>query len=466
MIKINNLVKIKNNKLRVVGILSQITFIIFVLGYCFIKKSTEQIPNITLAVGIFLYIICNLTTKEKKLIGEILLIISIIVEIVFDVIRLATGLNNQICINVILDIVFNIGFFIFTNTILIKYSWKYNYILITIMLLVGIANSLLIYLQGNCSIIVALKYVSVLFTIPYFYCKGKEEKEMKEKNKRNIAIIVGIVMFIIVISGIKLYNSQFDIFNNMYKKNNDTAKLVYNLNKNNRKFIEKVDKLLDNEINNYIDNYKNDKITFEELESQVNSCSEYKDYKEKINTIKEQKEKLKEADELFNNKEYNKALAIYQELDGKYGDLKQKQKQVEQEIEKNNLKTKQLEEIKNSIKVSKVWTDEPNSAGGVDLYINWQNVSDKVIKYAYFTIQPYNSVNDAVYCSIRHYSEFTAQADNGPYSKGEGTTGTNYYWENAWYNYSIKNVKLKSARVEYMDGSELEIPEEYIEYIK
>lgn len=202
MIKINNLVKIKNNKLRVVGILSQITFIIFVLGYCFIKKSTEQIQNITLAVGIFLYIICNLTTKEKKLIGEILLIISIIVEIVFDVIRLATGLNNQICINVILDIVFNIGFFIFTNTILIKYSWKYNYILITIMLLVGIANSLLIYLQGNCSIIVALKYVSVLFTIPYFYYNKKnkieeENFEMKSKKSKEIIIIAILTVFII-----------------------------------------------------------------------------------------------------------------------------------------------------------------------------------------------------------------------------------------------------------------------------
>ena len=43
--------------------------------------------------------------------------------------------------------------------------------------------------------------------------------------------------------------------------------------------------------------------------------------------------------------------------------------------------------------------------------------------------------------------------------------GTYYYWENAWYNYSIKKVELKEVKLIYMDGSSLDIPEEYIKYI-
>lgn len=208
MIRIDNLLKRKNNKLKVISIFSQIIFIILVLGYCFIKKSTEQMPNIILSIGIFLCIICNWRTKEKKIIGEILLIISISIEIILYIIKLTTGLNNQICMIVILEIVFNICFFICVDTLLIKNLWKYNYILITVISIIVIANSLINYLQGNCSIIVALKYVSVLFTIPYFYWNKKykiekESFEMKnEKNKKSKEIIIITILAIFIIAEI------------------------------------------------------------------------------------------------------------------------------------------------------------------------------------------------------------------------------------------------------------------------
>ena len=139
--------------------------------------------------------------------------------------------------------------------------------------------------------------------------------------------------------------------------------------------------------------------------------------------------------------------------------------QLKQSQEDTEKEKQEIEQIKSSIKVTKIWASTPNSAGGVDLYINWKNLSDKIIKYAYFTVIPYNSVNDIVNCTIRHYSRFNAQ-DEGPYSKGQGTKGTEYYWENAWYNYSIKSVKLESVRIIYMDGTSLDIPEKYIDYIK
>ena len=124
----------------------------------------------------------------------------------------------------------------------------------------------------------------------------------------------------------------------------------------------------------------------------------------------------------------------------------------------------ELEGLKNPKKI-KIWTDRPNSAGGVDLYINWENLSDKTIKYVYFTVSPYNSVNDTVRCTIRNYSSFTAQ-DDGPYSKGQGMKGTRYCWENAWYNYSIKGAKLENVRILYMDGTSVDIPEKYTNYIQ
>ena len=99
--------------------------------------------------------------------------------------------------------------------------------------------------------------------------------------------------------------------------------------------------------------------------------------------------------------------------------LKKQEEQKRKEAETQAKENEMIENIKNSIKVTRVWTAKPNSAGGVDLYINWKNLSDKVIKYVYFTVEPYNSVNDTVTCTIRRYSEFTAQ-DDGPFKKGAG----------------------------------------------
>ena len=66
---------------------------------------------------------------------------------------------------------------------------------------------------------------------------------------------------------------------------------------------------------------------------------------------------------------------------------------------------------------------------------------------------------------MSHLSEGAFES-TGPYAKGEGIQGTRYRWAKAWYNSTIKTVKLNKVKIEYMDGSEELIEgEEDISYI-
>ena len=97
------------------------------------------------------------------------------------------------------------------------------------------------------------------------------------------------------------------------------------------------------------------------------------------------------------------------------------------------------------------WHTGPNSAGGVDVGIDFKNSdSTKTIKYAVFVVTAYNSVGDEAPCSINGNAtrrlKFTGPLAPGQYSGGN-------YWQTAWYNYSINTVSLKAVEIEYMDGS-------------
>lgn len=142
----------------------------------------------------------------------------------------------------------------------------------------------------------------------------------------------------------------------------------------------------------------------------------------------------------------------------------EEQKEAERKKAEEERENERINKYKSAIRVSRVRTSRPNSAGGVDLYISWKNLSDKVIKYAYFTVVPYNAVDDIMTCDIRRYSDFTGQ-ETGPFYKGQGNTGSTY-WENAWYNYTITKAILKKVEIKYMDGTSLEIPTSYIDYIQ
>lgn len=103
------------------------------------------------------------------------------------------------------------------------------------------------------------------------------------------------------------------------------------------------------------------------------------------------------------------------------------------------------------ISVSKVHASKPNSAGGVDVSIEWKNKSDKTIKYAYFTVLPYNAVDDVVRCKIRNYQACTV-AVTGPIKPG-ASHGADGLWECVWYNSTITWARLGAIEIEYMDGT-------------
>jgi len=133
----------------------------------------------------------------------------------------------------------------------------------------------------------------------------------------------------------------------------------------------------------------------------------------------------------------------------------QKQKEQQEQAKRDKLQS--------IIRVSKLFTSDPNSAGGVDFHVIWQNTSDKVIKYCNFSVVPYNAVNDSVKCTIRHSSEYNGRV-TGPVNPKEWY-GEGYRWSNAWYNNTIVRAELIGIRVEYMDGTTENIRKEDIKYV-
>ena len=145
--------------------------------------------------------------------------------------------------------------------------------------------------------------------------------------------------------------------------------------------------------------------------------------------------------------------------------LERKKKEETERLlkEKNREKTKK-EKLRQIIRIKQFYSSKPNSAGGVDFNIIWQNKSDKTVKYATFEVVPYNAVGDIVECTIRNSSTFRGQV-TGPIKKnkwnGYGTT-----WSNAWYNNTIKKIKITGVDIDYVDGTSETLYSSDIEYVK
>lgn len=104
-----------------------------------------------------------------------------------------------------------------------------------------------------------------------------------------------------------------------------------------------------------------------------------------------------------------------------------------------------------------IGVDEINSAGGVDIFIDWGYFDySKIIKYISFTVIPYNNVGDIQTCKISGKSAITGTI-TGPISASDSFNPSNYgvptKWENVWYNNTITWIKLTKVVVEYMDGT-------------
>lgn len=123
-----------------------------------------------------------------------------------------------------------------------------------------------------------------------------------------------------------------------------------------------------------------------------------------------------------------------------------------------------IDEAASIIRIVSMRTSRPNSAGGVDLFIHWQNTSDQTIRYATFTVQAYNAVDDPVQCTIRNRdTQFRGQV-TGPIEPGQhrGNDGTR--WSCAWYNSTISYGKITRVEIEYMDRSTVTVSGTYLIY--
>ena len=131
---------------------------------------------------------------------------------------------------------------------------------------------------------------------------------------------------------------------------------------------------------------------------------------------------------------------------GSYDELKN-------EIIKQNLPKKNTDFI-----IQSVSTSRPNSAGGVDVNIEFWNTGKKTIKYVYFTVEPYNTVDDVTISEINGKSQALVQVSD--------YIGENKFyiatWENVWYNNSIAYAKIKHIKIIYKDNSEMNIGEKEI----
>ena len=125
-----------------------------------------------------------------------------------------------------------------------------------------------------------------------------------------------------------------------------------------------------------------------------------------------------------------------------------------------------------------------NSADGVSVYIEWENLYNKEIKYIYFKTELYNRVNDLLSCDISDeeakwlYQTGPIPQGKGMYSSAGGVSSSDGakrpfrpdvsyseykkdkengwaddYWDCIWYNSQAYYVKIVGVEIEYMDGT-------------
>ena len=91
----------------------------------------------------------------------------------------------------------------------------------------------------------------------------------------------------------------------------------------------------------------------------------------------------------------------------------------------------------------------PNSAGAVDVQMEFRNKSYKAIKYIYYTVTPYNAVDRPVACTVTGKSDVRLQF-TGPL-KAESNL-IDYIWRDVWYGYAIDHYVIKKIEIDFMDG--------------
>ena len=123
-------------------------------------------------------------------------------------------------------------------------------------------------------------------------------------------------------------------------------------------------------------------------------------------------------------------------------------------------KQDKLDLARSLFRVKRLYIGGHDSVGGVNVYFDFVNLSDKEIKYVNFSFSFYNSVGDYV---RDEFGQSTRCYYTGPVKKGEGTK-SGWCW-GKYYNWEIARVELDSLSLEYMDGTKVYFNDDQIAHI-
>lgn len=198
-------------------------------------------------------------------------------------------------------------------------------------------------------------------------------------------------------------------------------------------------------------------------------------YRERINDsisrlriMKEDSISFRTAKYHLKNNDLDDALGYLNSISSYNKELNEKKYKLYDQIRKkrennrNNKKVEEKNDARKIIRIKRARAFSPNSVGGVSFEILWQNRSKKTVKYAFFTVIPYNAVGDVVKCDITDNSSFRAKV-TGPI-KPYAWYGNGSVWSNAWYNSSISKIKITKINIRYMDGTTDNLFSTYINY--
>ena len=93
---------------------------------------------------------------------------------------------------------------------------------------------------------------------------------------------------------------------------------------------------------------------------------------------------------------------------------------------------------------------EPNSAGGVTIDIDFQNISGKTMRGVVFTVTAYDENGNKIIGEVNKKNETDLTAEGYFRSDGEHYSRN---WENVWYSSTIKYIQVNAVAITYLDDS-------------
>lgn len=99
--------------------------------------------------------------------------------------------------------------------------------------------------------------------------------------------------------------------------------------------------------------------------------------------------------------------------------------------------------------VTEVFKQGPDGVGHIGAEIELKNIAGRTIKYITVYLTPFNSVGDAVSCTVEGHSTYGISI-TGPISVGSQWAGT---CDGMWYNNTIVSAKVDHVDVTYEDDS-------------